>query len=164
MEPARFEFAATCFPTIQELLDKTGVRPDQISFVLTNSSLFNPTPSLSAMIVNHFKMGKRVIGYSLGGMGCSAGIIALDLAKELLELHPNSYALVVSHENITNNFYVGECCHTLKEGCPYTSSCTVCAGTVCLQQLAVGQCSGICWAAVLQRAYCTLRGERRHTG
>jgi hypothetical protein len=108
MEPARFEFAATCFPTIQELLDKTGVRADQISFVITNSSLFNPTPSLSAMIVNHFKMGKRTIGYSLGGMGCSAGIIALDLARELLELHPNSYALVVSHENITNNFYVGE--------------------------------------------------------
>jgi len=108
MEPARFEFAATCFPTIQELLDKTGVCADQINFVITNSSLFNPTPSLSAMVVNHFKMSKRTIGYSLGGMGCSAGIIALDLAKELLELHPNSYALVISHENITNNFYVGE--------------------------------------------------------
>jgi 3-ketoacyl-CoA synthase len=108
MEPARFEFAATCFPTIQEVLDKAGVGADQINFVITNSSLFNPTPSLSAMIVNHFKMGKKTIGYSLGGMGCSAGIIALDLARELLELHPNSYALVVSHENITNNFYVGE--------------------------------------------------------
>jgi hypothetical protein len=107
MEPARFEFAATCFPTIQELLDKAGVRADQVNFVITNSSLFNPTPSLSAMIVNHFKMSKKTIGYSLGGMGCSAGIIALDLARELLELHPNSYALVVSHENITNNFYVG---------------------------------------------------------
>ncbi len=41
-------------------------------------------------------------------MGCSAGVIALDLAKELLELHPDSYALVVSHENITNNYYGGK--------------------------------------------------------
>jgi hypothetical protein len=38
----------------------------------------------------------------------AAGVIALDLAKELLELHPESYALVVSHENITNNYYGGK--------------------------------------------------------
>jgi hypothetical protein len=35
-------------------------------------------------------------------------VIALDLAQELLQLHPGKVALVVSHENITNNFYVGE--------------------------------------------------------
>jgi hypothetical protein len=40
-------------------------------------------------------------------MGCSAGVIAVDLAREMLELYPNSYALVVSHENITNAFYAG---------------------------------------------------------
>lgn len=40
---------------------------------------------------------------------CSAGVIALDLARELLSLHPEKIALVVSHENITNNFYAGEC-------------------------------------------------------
>lgn len=37
-----------------------------------------------------------------------AGVIALDLAKELLELHPNKIAMVVSHENITNNYYTGK--------------------------------------------------------
>jgi hypothetical protein len=35
-------------------------------------------------------------------------VIALDLARELLKLHPEKVALVVSHENITNNFYSGE--------------------------------------------------------
>jgi hypothetical protein len=69
----------------------------------------NPTPSLSAAIINHFKMPASVINYSLGGMGCSAGVIALDMARELLSLHPNKVALVVSHENITNNFYIGVC-------------------------------------------------------
>lgn len=39
IEAARFEFGATCFTTIQELLDKTGVTPRQIDFVITNSSL-----------------------------------------------------------------------------------------------------------------------------
>jgi hypothetical protein len=37
----------------------------------------------------------------------AAGVIAMDLARELLGQHPNSIALVVSHENITNNYYSG---------------------------------------------------------
>jgi predicted naringenin-chalcone synthase len=41
--------------------------------VITNSSLFNPTPSLSATIMNHFKMPHTTLNYNLGGMGCSAG-------------------------------------------------------------------------------------------
>ena len=71
IEPARFEFSATCFPAIEDLFAKTGVSPQQVKFIVTNSSLFNPTPSLSAMIMNHFKMGSDTKNYSLGGMGCS---------------------------------------------------------------------------------------------
>ncbi len=41
-------------------------------------------------------------------MGCSAGLISIDLAKDLLKVHPNTYALVVSTENITLNWYRGE--------------------------------------------------------
>lgn len=74
IEAARFEFGATCFTTIQELFNKTGLRPKDIDIVITNSSLFNPTPSLSAAILNHFKMSSKTVNYSLGGMGCSAGL------------------------------------------------------------------------------------------
>lgn len=77
IEAARFEFGATCFTTIQDLLNKTGIRPKDIDIVITNSSLFNPTPSLSAAILNHFKMSSKTINYSLGGMGCSAGVASL---------------------------------------------------------------------------------------
>eukprot|EP00877_Chromochloris_zofingiensis_P006813 jgi/Chrzof1/2385/Cz11g13060.t1_LCKAS7[v5.2] len=108
MEAARAEFAATCLSTIEELLNKTGVKAHQIKFVITNSSLFNPTPSLSATIMNHFKMSTNTMNYSLGGMGCSAGVIAVDLARHMLQLYPDTYALVVSHENITNNYYDGK--------------------------------------------------------
>jgi 3-ketoacyl-CoA synthase len=75
IEAARFEFGATCFTTISELLHKTGVSPRQVDYVITNSSLFNPTPSLSAAIMNHFKMSSKTLGYSLGGMGCSGGCL-----------------------------------------------------------------------------------------
>ncbi|KAI8463989.1 MAG: beta-ketoacyl-CoA synthase [Monoraphidium minutum] len=107
IELARMEYEQTCFPCVEELLAKTGVKPSQIGFVITNSSLFNPTPSLSAALINRFKLRDDTINYSLGGMGCSAGVVALDLARQMLQLHPGSYALVVSHENITNNYYTG---------------------------------------------------------
>ena len=42
-------------------------------------------------------------------MGCSAGIIAIDLADRLLKLTPSKYALVLSTENITQNWYALDC-------------------------------------------------------
>ena len=58
----------------------------QIDILVVNCSLFNPTPSLSAMIINHFKMKSNIVSYNLGGMGCSAGVISISLAKELLQV------------------------------------------------------------------------------
>lgn len=60
--------------------------PLQVDILIVNCSLFNPTPSLSAMIVNHFKFKSNVITYNLSGMGCSAGVIAVSLARELLQV------------------------------------------------------------------------------
>jgi predicted naringenin-chalcone synthase len=65
------------------LLVSPGIQPRQIGCVIVNSSLFNPTPSLSACIMNHFKMGSKTINYNLGGMGCSASLVAIDLAKQV---------------------------------------------------------------------------------
>ena len=58
----------------------------QVDILIVNCSLFNPTPSLSAMIVNHFKMKSSIVSYNLSGMGCSAGVISISLAKELLQV------------------------------------------------------------------------------
>jgi hypothetical protein len=38
------------------------------------------------------------------GMGCSASPIAIDLARQMLQLYPSTYALVLSTENITQNW------------------------------------------------------------
>ena len=78
-----------------------GLTPKDIDILVVNCSLFNPTPSLSAMIVNHFKMRSDLISYNLAGMGCSAGVIAIGLAERILRSEPGKYALVVSTENIT---------------------------------------------------------------
>lgn len=107
MSEARNEAEMVMFGAIDELLGKTKVRAKDIGILIVNCSLFNPTPSLSAMIVNHYKLRGNILSYNLGGMGCSAGLISIDLAKELLQVHSNTYALVVSTENITQNWYWG---------------------------------------------------------
>ncbi|KAG6395171.1 hypothetical protein SASPL_145810 [Salvia splendens] len=107
MAEARKEAEMVMFGAIDELLAKTGVKAKDIGILVVNCSLFNPTPSLSAMVVNRYKLRGNVLSYNLGGMGCSAGLISIDLAKQLLQVNPNSYALVVSMENITLNWYFG---------------------------------------------------------
>lgn len=76
---------------------------------------------------------------------CSAGVIAMDLARELLQLHPEKVALVVSHENITNNFYSGEFTRHLR--------------TVFLQSGGAGLCSQLAatWSMNPVLSPCALR-------
>lgn len=87
MTSGRKETTMVIFGAVDNLLKKTGVKPKDIGVLIVNCSLYNPTPSLSAMIVNHYKLRGNVISYSLGGMGCSAGLISVDLAKQLLQVY-----------------------------------------------------------------------------
>ncbi|OMO74311.1 Very-long-chain 3-ketoacyl-CoA synthase [Corchorus capsularis] len=107
MAAAREEAEQVMFGALDNLFANTHVKPRDIGILVVNCSLFNPTPSLSAMIVNKYKMRGNIKSFNLGGMGCSAGVIAIDLAKDMLQVHRNSYAIVVSTENITQNWYFG---------------------------------------------------------
>ncbi|QHO43699.1 3-ketoacyl-CoA synthase [Arachis hypogaea] len=82
MSTARKEAEDVMFGAMDDLLAKTSINSKDIGILIVNCSLFNPTLSL-------------------------AGVISIDLAKDLLQVHPNSYALVVSTENITLNWYTG---------------------------------------------------------
>jgi len=97
------------FRAVEKVLTVTHTDPKAVDMLVVNCSLFCPTPSLSAMIVNRFGMRSDVQSYNLGGMGCSASVIAVDLAAKLLASpeHCGCRALVVSTENITQNWYRG---------------------------------------------------------
>jgi len=88
-------------PTLSLPRRRAGLAAKDIDILVVNCSLFNPTPSLSAMIANHFRMRSDLLSFNLAGMGCSAGVIAIGLAQRLLRTEPGKYALVVSTENIT---------------------------------------------------------------
>ncbi|OAY79181.1 3-ketoacyl-CoA synthase 6-like [Ananas comosus] len=107
MAAARAEAELVIFSAVDELLAKTRVTAKDIDIVVVNCSLFSPTPSLSAMVVNRYGLRSNVLSFNLSGMGCSAGLISVDLARDLLQARRDAYALVVSTEIITPNYYTG---------------------------------------------------------
>ncbi|KAJ4950354.1 hypothetical protein NE237_027186 [Protea cynaroides] len=124
MKEGRAEASTVMFGALDELFEKTGVRPKDIGVLVVNCSIFNPTPSLSAMIVNRYKMRGNILSFNLGGMGCSAGIIALDLARDMLQANSNNYAVVVSTEMVTFNWYPGRNRSMLIPNCFFRMGCS----------------------------------------
>lgn len=107
-EASRREAEIVMFDCVQDLLEKTGVKVQEIGVLVVNCSVFNPIPSLSSLVVNKFGLRSDIKTYNLGGMGCSANLIALDLASSCLRVsNRGTYAIVLSTENITENWYFG---------------------------------------------------------
>lgn len=44
------------------------------------------------MVVNHFKMRTDVLSHNLSGMGCSSGVIGIDMARHYLQVHSPNHA------------------------------------------------------------------------
>lgn len=117
LKDGREEAAMVLFGAIDDLLAATKIRPKDIRVLVVNCGVLNTTPSLSAMVINHYKLRQNINSFNLGGMGCSAGIIAIDLAKDLLNAYPGSYALVVSTEVVSNTWYGGNEADMLLPNC-----------------------------------------------
>ena len=83
---ARKEAEMVIFGTIDQLLAKTRVKTKEIGILVVNCGLFCPTPCLSSMIVNHYDLPCNILSYNLSGMGCSAGLISIKLANQLLQV------------------------------------------------------------------------------
>ena len=106
---SRQEAETILFDIVDAALKKANVKPKEVDILIINCSLFSPTPSLCAMVLAHFGMRSDVMTYNLSGMGCSASLISIDLAKQLLVAsRPGAKALVVSTEIITPNLYHGQ--------------------------------------------------------
>ncbi|KAG9147834.1 hypothetical protein Leryth_003437 [Lithospermum erythrorhizon] len=96
------------FSAMDSLLEKTSLNPNEIDILVVNCSLFNPIPSLASMVINKYKLRSSIKSFNLSGMGCSAGLISINLATSLLQVHKNANAVVISTEIITPNSYLGK--------------------------------------------------------
>ncbi|KAL5225619.1 hypothetical protein ABZP36_012258 [Zizania latifolia] len=105
---ARDEVEQVVFGAVGDLFAKTGVNPESIDILVTNCSAFNPTPSFADMVVNRFKLRADIRAVHVSGMGCSAGMISVEVARNLLQEAPRgAHALVVSTESMSSFGYTG---------------------------------------------------------
>ncbi|KAL6631302.1 hypothetical protein ACP70R_028152 [Stipagrostis hirtigluma subsp. patula] len=108
LENAREEAKIVVFSAIDDLFAKTGLAPDAIDILVVNCSEFSMIPTFPDMIINKYKMRCNIHNVHLSGMGCSAGLISIELAKNLLQAAPmGTQALVISTETLTYNHYFG---------------------------------------------------------
>ncbi|CAN6198058.1 unnamed protein product [Urochloa humidicola] len=105
----REEAEMIIFKVVDDLFAKTSVKPNQIDMLIVNCSLTTVVPSMSDMIINRYKLCSDIRNMQISGMGCGGGLIAVDLARNLLQTMPyGARALVVSTEILTGNYYAGK--------------------------------------------------------
>ncbi|KAF5800463.1 putative very-long-chain 3-oxoacyl-CoA synthase [Helianthus annuus] len=107
-EDAIKEAQIVLFTVFEDLLSKTQLSPRNIDIIIVNCSGFCPSPSLSAIIVNRYSMRDNIKSFNISGMGCSASALAVDMAKNLLKVHKNSNAVILSTEILSNGWYAGK--------------------------------------------------------
>ncbi|KAK8510249.1 hypothetical protein V6N13_103843 [Hibiscus sabdariffa] len=95
------------FGTLDNLFAKTGVSPSEIDVLVVTISMITSAPSIPARIINRYKMRGDIKVFNLSGMGCSASVIAVDLVNHIFQTYKNSYAVVVSSESLSPNWYRG---------------------------------------------------------
>lgn len=95
------------FPVFDDLLFKTNLAARDIDVLIVNCSSFCPSPSLSSIIVNRYSMRNDVKTFNISGMGCSASAIGIDVAQNLLRVHENFYAVIISTEIVSTGWYAG---------------------------------------------------------
>ena len=107
MKHTREEAETILFQCMDKLLAKTRTKPQKIDCLIVNCSLFSPTPSLCAMICRKYGLNEGIKTYNLSGQGCSASVLAVDLARDFLKSNSHSNAVVLSTELISESIYHG---------------------------------------------------------
>ncbi|CAD6268295.1 unnamed protein product [Miscanthus lutarioriparius] len=108
LEASRDETELVIFSAVDEVFARTSVKPEEIDVLIVNCSIFTPTPVFADMVVNRYKLRADVQNVNLSGMGCSAGLVSVGLAKNLLQTaRPSTHVLIVSTEILSSQYYVG---------------------------------------------------------
>ncbi|KAH0661361.1 hypothetical protein KY284_026292 [Solanum tuberosum] len=92
-EESKKEIEKVMFGAIDDLLAKTKAKAREIVIVIVNIGI-------SSMIVNHYNLGSNVITYNISDMGCSAGLISIDLANQLLQFVSTTYQEIEKPHNL----------------------------------------------------------------
>ncbi|KAL5975108.1 hypothetical protein ACLOJK_031784 [Asimina triloba] len=124
LESAIQEAEEGMFAAVDAVLAKTQLDPQKIDIVIVTCGMFTPSPSLSSRLVNRYNIRPDAKTYNLSGMGCSSGVMSIDLAAKLLSRSRKiGYAVVVVTESISLNWYFGDNRSMLVTNCIFRVGC-----------------------------------------
>ncbi|KAM0912461.1 hypothetical protein ACQ4PT_012782 [Festuca glaucescens] len=110
LRASREEAELVIFAAVDDVFAKTApvIKPADIDVLVVNCSIFTPVPVFADMVVNRYKLRADVKIVNLSGMGCSAGLVSVGLAKNVLQTAPpGTHVLIVSTEILSSQYYVG---------------------------------------------------------
>ncbi|KAL8089754.1 3-ketoacyl-CoA synthase 12-like [Apium graveolens] len=93
--------------SIEKLLSRAGVSPQDIDVLVVNVATMTTSPSLASRIINQYKLREDIKTYNISGMGCSASIISINIVESIFKCRKNVNALVVTSESLSPNWYSG---------------------------------------------------------
>ncbi|KAJ4839258.1 hypothetical protein Tsubulata_030283 [Turnera subulata] len=109
------------FDTLHNLFARTGISPSEIDILVINVSLFSPAPSLTSRVVSRYNMREDIKSFNLSGMGCSAGVVSIDLVRQVFKSCKDALAVVVSTEAMGSNLYCGKTRSMILANCLFRS-------------------------------------------
>ncbi|KAL4332623.1 hypothetical protein GQ457_07G033920 [Hibiscus cannabinus] len=107
LEDGISEMEVFFYDSIGKVLSRAGISPQEIDVLVVNVSMLAAVPSLSSRIINHYKMRPDIKSFDLAGMGCSASLISLDIIRNVFKSYKNKFALLVTSESLSQNWYTG---------------------------------------------------------
>jgi len=93
---------------LKETLDKSGIKPEELDFLITTSCTGFMIPSVNAYIANNVGLRHDIKQLPITEMGCAAGVTALIYANDLVTAYPDKKAAVITYEFPSNTMQVND--------------------------------------------------------
>lgn len=89
-------------------LEKAGLQPTDLDYLITVSCTGIMIPSLDAYMINSLSLKQDIVRLPVTEMGCVAGVSGIIYANQFLKANPNKRAAVVAVESPTATFQLDD--------------------------------------------------------
>lgn len=93
---------------LEKALDKAGLDPTDIDYIITVSCTGFMIPSVDAYLINALQMRQDVVRLPVTEMGCAAGVSAMIYAENFLKANPEKTVAIVALESPMSTFQVND--------------------------------------------------------
>lgn len=93
---------------LTKALNKSGLTPTDIDYIITVSCTGIMIPSVDAYLINKLNMRQDIVRLPVTEMGCVAGVSGMIYANNFLKANPNKRAVVIAVESPTSTFQIDD--------------------------------------------------------